>query len=673
MLKNGDFLVIMDGDNTQNPKYIHSMLEKINKGNDCVIASRYQEGAKVKGLAAYREKLSDIAKIYYEVVLNIKGVKDYTCGYRIYTYDIINKVIKKFGKEVVKEKSFACMMELLYKVSRVDARIDEVPFELRYDNKNGTSKMKVFTTMRRSVTTAVRLQVKYNLKNVMRTIGITVLLVILPLLLSLITNFSPTNNCNIMHDCGIFSYIAYAMQNDLTMYTEAWDNKGPLLYLIYYFGFCLSGEFGVYLFEYLALLITTVVGYKTIKGLTNSKGLGIIGIIYSMCAWMPTHEQGTLSEVFALPFMTIGIYLFVKCVKNDIHLPKSNIILWGVCCAGLALLRLNILLVFLPLFIIIGILLIDKKEWKSLGQWLLYGIIGFAILVIPIAIYLLINGAFIECLNTAYLHILSGFDSGTVIKKITALKEMLLTFNKTTMLSIVMLCFAIIGTIALILKKVKERNTKILFIGIIGTILINLYSNGLSGAVQMHYFITFIPIVILTVAVLLYSFKVNWKDKTLKIIGIILIILSMLISLYNYVVFTIEVIEKKQSVTNTFQEELTQYIINNSEENDKVQFIGAITETTSVNYYAKRLSATRYNYLPLWGSFTTERKSEIVNEVVEVLMKEKPKLIIAFQEHEEYFLELIEDKEKWKNFLNTYYNKLDEEESLVFFNMYERK
>ena len=533
--------------------------------------------------------------------------------------------------------------------------------------------MKVFTTMRRSVTTAIRLQVKYNLKNVMKNIGIALVLVLLPLLLSLITNFSPTNNHGILHDCGIFSYIAYAMQNGLTMYTEAWDNKGPLLYLIYYFGFGLSGEFGVYLLEYLALLITTTVGYKTIKLITNSKALGVIGIIYSMCAWMPTHEQGTLAEVFALPFMTIGIYLFAKCVKNDIYLPKSNIILWGVCCAGLALLRLNILLVFLPLFIIIGILLIDKKEWKTLGKWLLYGIIGFAILVIPIAIYLLVNGALIECLNTAYLHILSGFDSGTFMDKMIALKDMLVIFNKTTMLGIFMLIFLIIGIILMLLKKIKERSIKILFIGTIGTILINLYSNGLSGAVQMHYFTTFIPIVILMIAVALYAFKASLKNKPLRIIGKIGMVLIIIISIYNYAVFTKGVIEQTVPKSITMQEALYAYITNNSEENDKVQIIGSVTETTSANYYSKRLAATRYNYLPLWGSFTIERRAEIVNEVVEVLMKEKPKLILAVKDHEKIFNILVENKEEWQNFLNTEYNLLDEKDSIVYFNMYERK
>lgn len=133
--KKEDLLVLMDGDNTHNPKYIHDMVKLIEQGNDCVIASRYRKGSKIVGLAKNRELMSDFAKIYYTLTLNIPNVKDYTCGYRLYTYDIIDKLLKKFGENPIKEKSFACMMELLYKVYLVGAEFAEVGFELRYDNK----------------------------------------------------------------------------------------------------------------------------------------------------------------------------------------------------------------------------------------------------------------------------------------------------------------------------------------------------------------------------------------------------------------------------------------------------------------------------------------------------------------------------------------------------------
>lgn len=161
-LENGDkqdFMVLMDGDNTHNPVYVHDMVKKLTSENkDCVIASRYCATSGVVGVAAHREFMSDMAKLYYSFVLRVPDVKDYTCGYRIYTYSIIEKLVDKFGKEPIVEKSFACMMELLYKLYIVGARFGEVGFELRYDNKQGASKMHVLTTMQKSLTTAISLR-----------------------------------------------------------------------------------------------------------------------------------------------------------------------------------------------------------------------------------------------------------------------------------------------------------------------------------------------------------------------------------------------------------------------------------------------------------------------------------------------------------------------------------
>ena len=50
------------------------------------------------------------------------------------------------------------MMELLYRLYLVGAQFGEVGFQLRYDFKQGESKMHVFTTMRKSLTTACSLR-----------------------------------------------------------------------------------------------------------------------------------------------------------------------------------------------------------------------------------------------------------------------------------------------------------------------------------------------------------------------------------------------------------------------------------------------------------------------------------------------------------------------------------
>ncbi len=157
----GDLLALMDGDNTHDPLYITKMVEKLTaEHKDCVIASRYCDDSGVMGVETHREFMSDMAKLYYSFVLRVPNVKDYTCGYRLYTYEIIQKLVEKYGNEPVVEKSFACMMELLYKLYTVGASFGEVGFLLRYDNKQGASKMRVLKTMRKSLTTAVSLRFK---------------------------------------------------------------------------------------------------------------------------------------------------------------------------------------------------------------------------------------------------------------------------------------------------------------------------------------------------------------------------------------------------------------------------------------------------------------------------------------------------------------------------------
>ena len=154
----GDVCVLMDGDNTHDPVYSLSMLPLINDGCDCVIASRYCERSRTEGVPGVRLFLSGGARLFYTLLLNIPGVKDYTCGYRMYTYALLQKARQTYGNGLVSRRSFACMMEALYKLSLLGARFGEVPFELRYDHKQGESKMRVLKTVGESIGTAFSLR-----------------------------------------------------------------------------------------------------------------------------------------------------------------------------------------------------------------------------------------------------------------------------------------------------------------------------------------------------------------------------------------------------------------------------------------------------------------------------------------------------------------------------------
>jgi len=141
--KSDDLIIRLDCDNTHNPSLIINLIEKINLGYDVVIASRYVKGGGEIGLNSYRKLISKCANTFMKVFFYIKGLKEYSSGYRIYKYDIIDKALRKYGNHFIQLKSFgfACTLEKLVKLKLLNAKISEVPFVLRYDKKKSDSKM----------------------------------------------------------------------------------------------------------------------------------------------------------------------------------------------------------------------------------------------------------------------------------------------------------------------------------------------------------------------------------------------------------------------------------------------------------------------------------------------------------------------------------------------------
>lgn len=144
-----DAVVIMDADNTHDVKNIPYMLDNIRKGSDVVIASRYESGGREIGLSFFRRFCSYCANMLLKQCFNISGVKDYTCGYRIYNVNAIKTAYKLYGPDFILEKGFTCMAEIIIKLSMIGCSISEVPLVLRYDLKKGHSKMKLIRTILR--------------------------------------------------------------------------------------------------------------------------------------------------------------------------------------------------------------------------------------------------------------------------------------------------------------------------------------------------------------------------------------------------------------------------------------------------------------------------------------------------------------------------------------------
>jgi len=150
-LKDSDVIVTLDADDSQSPFLIQRMAMQVAEGSDLVIASRYQVGARIKGLKKSRKFFSWAAGLLFRVFVGFEGIKDYTCGFRAYRVDMLRKTMAYYGDKFITQKGFGCMVEVLLKVASQSATMNEVPMILRYDLKQGESKMNVQKTMKQTL------------------------------------------------------------------------------------------------------------------------------------------------------------------------------------------------------------------------------------------------------------------------------------------------------------------------------------------------------------------------------------------------------------------------------------------------------------------------------------------------------------------------------------------
>lgn len=151
-----DVIITMDADETHTPGLILRMLGMIREGHDVVIASRYQPGSRSVGVPIWRRFLSACASLLFRMLFPTPGVHDFTCGYRAYRAGALKLAISSYGGRLVDHDGFQCMVDLLLKLRKLKLVIGEVPVVLRYDLKEGQTKMPVARTVRDTLALLVK-------------------------------------------------------------------------------------------------------------------------------------------------------------------------------------------------------------------------------------------------------------------------------------------------------------------------------------------------------------------------------------------------------------------------------------------------------------------------------------------------------------------------------------
>jgi dolichol-phosphate mannosyltransferase len=140
-----DLIVTLESDTTSDLDAVDQMLSAAREGADVVLASVHAGGTMV-GAGRHRELLSRAASsaIRRTAGLDARTVSSF---FRVYRASVLQAGYERHGDDLIRERGFACKAELLAKLGRLGAVIEEVAVDLDASRRIGESKLKVLPTM----------------------------------------------------------------------------------------------------------------------------------------------------------------------------------------------------------------------------------------------------------------------------------------------------------------------------------------------------------------------------------------------------------------------------------------------------------------------------------------------------------------------------------------------
>ncbi len=310
---------------------------------------------------------------------------------------------------------------------------------------------------------------------------------------------SPLYPNNYGVDSAFYRFIGKSILQGKTLYTDIWDNKGPVLFFIQAVG-ALNGTRNadlslIFPLQVLSVFLSVFLMYEAYLTLHKERAGAVRFLLITVicgAVFCTTMVGGNLSEEWSLPFISCSLYLFARylsgCETDPKH-PPIYAFIHGVCFGLIAMIRINNAISLCAGVLIIGLYLMVKRQWKNLLSNILFGILGIAAAVLPVCLYFYAKNALSDMVYAVLLYNLKYIGDRT--HKAYRGTDFFLRYGPI-----------IVSGLLILLRMVRTRRVRPadLTVGamVLGSALILWQSNEYT-----HYFTIFIPVFFLVL--LLYA------------------------------------------------------------------------------------------------------------------------------------------------------------------------
>lgn len=294
-------------------------------------------------------------------------------------------------------------------------------------------------------------------------------------------------------DQSVFQTVALMMQKGYMPYLDSFDHKGPLIYLINYWGMMINKRHGIWIIEFIAIWVTYAAIYK-IARLYCSKVFSCILVLTSAMLLADYFKHGNLTEEYAMPFIGVSLYIFLDFLISQ----KTNafrLFLCGFGFGAVMMLRPNMISVWLVFCTAVLTDCLRRRLFLDLLIYLLFFLVGACIITIPIIIWLAHRHALSAFIEQYFLFNFLYSSTGMGASLSTKLACVLTFLNPFVYSSQLLTITAIISCVFLCLKR--ER----FLYGVYAMyLLITLLLMCMSGYPFNHYGMILVPAIVFPMA-----------------------------------------------------------------------------------------------------------------------------------------------------------------------------
>jgi len=409
------------------------------------------------------------------------------------------------------------------------------------------------------------------------------------------------------------------MQNGYMPYKDSFDHKGPVLYLLNYFGNMISYYRGIWIIEVISLTITVYCLYR-IARLKCGKLSSVIVVLLATTLLFRFFEGGNLTEEYAMPCIALSIFVFLDYLINN-KISNMRLLVAGASLGTVLMLRPNMIAVWLVFCFFVLAKLVTEKKYSELMRLGCLFSIGVIAVVGPIILWLGLKHDLIYFWNDyiVFNKLYSSSRSGENLfpKRWSAFIDFASSF-------------VFLASIVSIISCTKEKRTRSINIVYLIYMLVNVALIAMAGITFGHYGMVLVPSVIYPLALFFERIEKieqkNIKSAFLLVVSIYVFSTIIIPEWDDNVIRDIPVrymAREEREIDSDWDMNCILHCINQYV--DKDETISVYGNYDLVYVLSKRKHATRYSY-----QFPIGRvMPEILDEYFTQLETELPVAIVV--------------------------------------------